>query len=147
MTQLLNIGSLTKIEVALAENITLGTPNDDNEVVVTNSDTWDDINFTRQSASFTQNEKPVNEGSRFDSGINWNLPKLGAANHGEAHKYYKKEVVIRFTDANAQVYIIGSAKVPAFILVNSYAPPEPGGYNGYKFTVKYQSTHSVYFVA
>ncbi len=146
MTALLNIGSITKIEVTLASNIEISSPNSNNQVSVANSGDWDIIEFTRETASFSETDKFVSESLRYDSTLKWKLAKQSPLNYLSAHKYDSRAVVIRITDANNTVYIIGSDKVPAYIKVGSIVPQTPAGYNGYNFSVVYHSSHPAYFV-
>ena len=144
---MLNIGSITKIEITLAENITLGTPNDDNEVSVTNSGTWDEPEFTTQTAGFTQNEKLSEAGLYYEQQLNFTLPKTGTGNHQDAYQYADKPVVIRITDGNGNIRILGSADKPVFIRKAEKIPAEAAGLNAYYFEVKTQNTHPAYFSA
>ncbi len=146
MDSLKNMGSIIKIEIAPASNITIGLPNPNNQVVVNDYDFWDNIVFTQQSASFSETNKLVNEGLRYDDNISWKTAKQTPDNFAIAHKYDNVGVVIKITDANNIVYLIGSNIAPTYIRVSSSVPQTPGSYNGYKFSVKYQSSHPAYFV-
>ncbi len=147
MTQLQNMGSIIKIEVAMAQNITIGKPNSSNQVSVVNSGSWDEIIFTMDTASFSDSSKSVSEGIMYKQKLAWKIPKVGPSNHAIAHAYDNKKVVLRVTDANGTVYILGSEKAPAYINVKSRIPTKPSGLNAYSLSVNYESPHPAYFVA
>ena len=144
---MLNIGSITKLEIAPAANITLGIPNQNNEVTVSNSGTWDEPKIKYQSASLEIEEKTSRAGSRFTSTLKYELPKVGPDNHQSAHKYVNKPLVIRVTDGNGNKYLVGTPQRPVFIVTTSKIPPSPGGFNGYEFEVKTETPHPAYFSA
>ena len=147
MNELLNMGSIQKIEITEAINITLGIPNTNNEVAVTNSGSWEEILFTLETASYSENEKPVKEGSIFTSTLTWQLPKVSPTNYAASAKYRNKELIIKITDANNTIILIGEPSNPAFVNVVKSIPAKVSGINAYNFTVKHESTHSAYFIA
>lgn len=147
MTLLLNIGGIQKIEITNAENVTLGTPNTNNEVSVSNSGTWEELPATIESASFTETEKQVEEGVVFESELKFKIPKVSVSNHLLAHKYSNVEVVARITDNNGQVIIMGESSNPVFLLNKKTIPRKTADLNRYDFTIKHQSAHPVYFSA
>jgi hypothetical protein len=147
MTTLLNIGSIINISIILNENVKFSLPNSNNEIAISQSLSWDAITFTQNSASFSETEKPTSEGIVYDQKLVWTIPKVSPTNFAIAHKWTNKQVIIKFTDANNNVYILGSETAPAYIKVNSQIPGKPDELNCYKLSVIYQSPHSVYFVA
>lgn len=147
METLLNMGSIQKIEIAFAENITISIPDDSNQVSVTNSGSWDVIDFTLETASFAENEKPVKEGVVYESQLKWQIPRISPTQHAVAHKYTNKKIALRITDANGTVIIIGNNKVPAYVNLKKQIPAKASEFNGYNFNVNYQSARPAYFVA
>lgn len=147
MTTLLNMGGIQKIEIALAENITLGNHDQNNQVVVSITGSWDEIDFTQETASFSENEKAVKEGIVYESKLNWQLPKISPTQHIVAHKYTNKEIIIKITDANGTELLIGTPDVPAYVYSKKQIPSTSAGFNGYSFNVKHQNPRPAYFVA
>ena len=144
---MLNIGSITKIEIARADEISLGTPNSSNEVTVTNAGSWDEPDFTIESASFNETEKKADAGAYYVSKLSYQLPKIMPGSHQAAHKYPNLPVVIRITDGNGNKIVIGEVLNPVFIKVLKNIPAPTAGINAYIFEANYQSPHPAYFSA
>lgn len=147
MTQTTNIGSIQKIEVALERDITIGAPNEKNEVVVNNRIAWDVINFTAGSASISEPEEIGIQGLIYKTKLGWKIPKAGPENYANAYKYRNKKVILKVTDGNGTVHLIGEPGRPVMIKTEKIIPAKPSGYNGYEMTVETRNTHPAYFVA
>ena len=142
-----NIGSIQKIEIALAQFVHVSKPDKKNQVTVTNSDAWTEMNFAHLSASFEEPEKQVDQGLVYEPKLIWLMSKNSPDNHVEAYRFSGKKVVIRFTDANGQTYLLGDQDKPVRIMVSRMIPADPGGFNGYKLIAKTQNPRPVPFVA
>ena len=142
-----NIGSITKIEIAPSDQITLGTPNATNEVTVTNSGTWDEPSFTIETASWSEDEKSKNAGNTYVSKLKYQVPKVDPANYQAAHKYKNVPVVVRITDGNSNKVVIGTPDRPVFITTSKSIPEKTAGINAYQFEVNFESPHPAYFSA
>ncbi len=142
-----NIGSIQKIEIVLAQFMTVSKPDEKNQVTVTNSDAWTEMNFAHLSASFEEPEKQVGQGLVYESSLEWLMAKNNPDNHKEAFRFSGKKVVIRFTDGNGQQYLMGSQDKPVKVLVKRMVPAVPSGFNGYKLSAKILNPRPVPFVA
>jgi len=140
------MGAITKILISLSESVSMGYPNADNEVVVSNSDDWVDIPFIMESASLSEAEKQVDAGALYEISAVWSVPRVDALNFAVAHKFIDKPVVILFTSANGTQLVVGSPTVPAYITIKKSVPKETSGLNAYHFSVKYRNPRPVCFV-
>ena len=143
---IMNMGSVQKIQISLVSTVEMLAPNTDNEVVISNSAAWDDIAFIHESASLSEAEKQVDEGSLFTLSANWEVPRVGTENHATAHKFIGKQVVVIITGANGTQYIIGSPTNPAYITLKKSVPAKASGLNSYTFAIKYESPYPVRYV-
>ncbi len=143
----MNIGSITKIEIALLSDISFSTPDENNIVQVTPESAFEEISFTFSSAKFIEDEKYVIQGIKYFSKLEWKLAKQSPNNYQSVNKYTNKEVIIKITDANGTVIIIGDADVPVYIMKKRIIPAKPEEFNGYLFSAEVEMSHSAYFSA
>ena len=144
---MLNIGSITKIEIAQAEDITLGAVNTKNEVTVANTGSWDEPAFTTETAGWNEGSKHTAAGDLFAASLRFQLPKQMPDNHQAAHKYKNIPLVIRITDGNGNKVLIGEPSNPVYLEVSKKIPANTAGINAYQMEAKHESQHPAYFSA
>ena len=142
-----NIGSIIKIEIIQADYIIVSTPDENNQVTTTVIGNWQELPFQQESASFNEVEKQVDEGVRYDSELQFVIPKVYFENYKLTTPFSKKPVVIKITDGNGTSLLLGSDKIPAYVLRGAKIPSETSGLNNYKFSVKYKNPLPAPFVA
>ncbi len=143
MSQLLNIGSISKIEIALASEVFTSLPNSANIVTIDSPPTWVEIDKTFESASLAHSHSFVNEGSKYSIAASWIKPKISNTNNVSAMAYLNKPVSLKFTDANGTIYIVGNSNNPAYIKLDINIPKDAAGLNHYLFNVIYPSAYAL----
>jgi hypothetical protein len=147
MDNLRNIGSIQKIEVLPANRVTISDADATNSVTVTAVLPWQDMHATIQSASFQEEESIHKAGPVYESRLRFVCPKISPANYVPNSIWVNLPVVIRITDGNGTMIVMGDADNPCYIIHDKNIPAEPGGFNGYGFSVKWESPHQARFTA
>jgi hypothetical protein len=141
MSHLLNIGTISKIEIARASQVFTTMPTTTGIVSIVGSPSWNEVDHTFESASLNQVESFVNEGVKFVTTASWIKPKICSENTLSAISYINIPIALKITDANGVVYIIGNESNPAYIQFNINIPKEAAGLNHYLFNVVHASAY------
>ena len=145
MSSLFNIGSISKIEIALASSVILTQANYSFQVKVLSNPQWEDIPFTFESASFSQIEKESDEGTLFNATLQFRSPKFTKENFSNFSNYLSKDLAFRITDGNGTVFLIGDMFFPAHMARSPKIPEKTAGYNGVSLSVKCLSNRPALF--
>jgi len=145
-----NMGSVQKIEfcdVTLISSI----PRMQNQlisdpIVFSAGGSWTEIYFTKETSGLSEQEKTSEQGPHYDILINGLLPKRAQATDGQMVDLHGTEFVVKITDGNGKVKLVGSKDSPLRLQTDRTTQPQPEGRNAltYKFTGK-SKTRSPYY--
>ena len=134
-----NIGSITNIYIALASAISSITEPDDNETVdvgFTSGNDFVELAFTKETASFSEEQQDSDAGPYFSQALTCRVPKISILQHIALKSLLDMELIIKFTDANGSSHIMGTLETPVRASLKMLRPADSAGYNGYEVTFR-----------
>jgi hypothetical protein len=134
-----NIGSIIAISYALASDIVLISPPDENEsvqITFASGKSFSPFSYTPDSASFSEEQQDNDAGPYFPQGLSFRCPKIDTIQHAIVKSLLNQDIVIVATDGNGKSYVIGTVETPARASLKMLRPGSASGYNGYEVSFK-----------
>lgn len=146
-----NVGSLCKIEFMDARHA-IGTYNENEmEVIISAYPPGgvlyiDELYFIPGTGSFVEKEKQDINGSMWEQEVRCIVPKSRQEVAAEIVAMKGRRYMIKITDCNGNVNLIGSQDEPARLISTKKIPAEKAEYNSYEFVFACNSRLPAFFV-
>lgn len=137
-----NIGSIRAIYYALASDIESISAQDENgkvEITLKAGKSITAIDFTVETASFTEEMQLADAGVYYDQQLSCKVPMITWNNTSDIRTMVYQELVLIITDGNGDTTVMGSLETPARASAKLIRPAATSGYNGYELSFKCSS--------
>jgi hypothetical protein len=134
-----NIGSIIAIYYALASDIVLISPPDENEsveITFASGKSLSPFSFTPESAFFSEEQQDTDAGPLFNQALTFRCPQIDTVQHAIVKSLLNQDLVLAATDGNGKTSVMGTLETPARASLKMLRPGSPSGYNGYEVSFK-----------
>ncbi|MNK53034.1 hypothetical protein D3C87_719850 [compost metagenome] len=126
-----NIGSLLSVEIAHQADFASFNP-----AIFKAGKDWVNVPFVPEKARFNLGEEETKNGPLFSYGGDFFLNKLRDEVFTDLHKYIGRKAVLKLTDLNGEVYIIGAPGYPCTLAFDGGTGGNYTDANGGKYQFK-----------